>query len=265
MTASYFADLRMLVFSTPSPHGGGRTVPFQSYAKASAVSLGALQFLFLDQIIAPNGSALGDPYYGPVEQFCGSLPDASRIALFDLCRASYVKRTFVNGSEIHVSNAKIVEKSADIFARYVEAKTPEAWLWRRLSGGSALRVLALGTVAEHGLLRLFQRKGMAIYLHRATRPEVGPLTFLPADLRDLSGSWVRPHAYKRLRCGTDSLEKILTEKAQLDYWLQRQAWWSIRGPGDGEEIWRLLPVYHPRYQTTQRIQETRKLIDMMCP
>jgi len=68
-----------------------------------------------------------------------------------------------------------------------------------------------------------------------------------------------------LRCGTDSLEKILTEKAELDYWLQRQAWWSIRGPGDGEEIWRLLPVYHPRYQTTQRIQETRKLIDMMFP
>jgi hypothetical protein len=224
-----------------------------------------LQFLFLDQIIAKNGSALSDPYYGPIERFCGSLPDASRIALFDLCRASYVKRTFVNGAETHDSNAKIVEQSAGVFARYVEAKTPEAWLWRRLSGGSALRVVALGTVAEHGLLRLFQRKGLAIYLHRTTQPEVGPLTFSPADLRDVSGSWVKVHAYKRLRCGTYSLEKVLTRKVTLDYWLQGQAWWSIRRPGEDADIWRLLPVYHPRYQTTQRIQGTRKVIDLMYP
>jgi len=236
----------------------GRTMPVEAYA--SAVSLRSLQILFLNEIIALNGSAIGDRYYGPIEQLCASLPDASRIALFDLCRASYVKRTFVNGRETHKSDAKTVEERPEIFARYMEAETPEAWLWRRLAGGNAVRVLALGTVAEHGLLRLFQRRGMAVYLGG-----LGPFTFSDADLLDTSGSWLKVHAYARLRCGTKRAEEILKDKANLAYWIRNRAWWSIRRPGGGKEIWRLLPIYHPRYQTKTRIQETRKIIDMMYP
>ena len=236
----------------------GRVVPVQDYAEMD--SLRSLQTLFLTQIMARNGYGPADRYYGPIEQLCASLPDASRIALFDLCRASYVKRTIESGREIHLADGKIVEERPDIFSRYVESETPADWLWRRLTGGTAVRLVALGTVAEHGLLRLFQRRGMEIYLG-----QLGPFSFSEADLRDTSGSWLKVHAYTRLKCGPKRLETLLGQKANLAYWLQTPAWWSIRRPDEVEEAWRLLPTYHPRFQTATRILETRKIIDWMCP
>jgi hypothetical protein len=237
------------IFSPYSVRPGDRTMPFESYAEAKALEV--LQRLYFDTIIdPPEARGSSDRYYGKIEKLCmqgvdqedlGCVADASYIALLDLCRASFVKRIEKNGAMRDICGTiDVLRRHADIFNKYVESATASEWLWRRLSEGQAHRIVAMGSIAEHGLLRLFQRRGQSIYLGG-----LGPIAFPEEVLTSTNGKWVGDYAYESLRYKRRALDEK-TGPLKLDYWLDKfdkPRWWSICE--DGRERWRLLPIYHP--------------------
>ena len=90
-------------------------------------------------------------YYAKVAALLGHiLPDASHLALFDLCRVAFVRC----GNPRDSGGDGVVNSAHELFSRYVEDSVPRNWLWRRLNESEAGTIVALGTVAEHGVLRL---------------------------------------------------------------------------------------------------------------
>ena len=81
--------------------------------------------------------------------------NAARFALFDLCRASLVPLDRRGG--------RLGREGALCWQRYVERPESRDWNQRRLEGSRARMVLALGTMAEHGLLRLLAEAGYTIH------------------------------------------------------------------------------------------------------
>ncbi len=164
-----------------------------------------------------------DPnYYGPIAQLVATVTgrtESSHLALFDLCRASFVRRG-QGGNRSDVSDDRMVRNAADTYNRYVDAG--DGWSWRNVSGGDAVRVVALGTIAEHGLLRLFAAHGCAVRHSRTGE------VWKPIAARH-SGAWVARYADSRYRLAT---------------WLQEGCWWEISSSDIGR-VWRVLPLAHP--------------------
>jgi hypothetical protein len=244
------------IFSPWSSRRGARTTTVEAYAAAQ--TLADLHGTFFDSIIDPPFAVRSDSYYGPIEALSVAVPDASYISLFDLCRASFVKRMEQDGTLRDKSGDAVVGSACELFSKYVETATPDDWLWKRISSGEARRIVAFGSIAEHGLLRLFQRHGQTVYLG-----SLGPLMFPHGWLKATNGRWVRDYAYESLRYKLKALE-LIKGRLQLDYWLKNSTWWSIRAP-DGRERWRLLPVYHPTSTrlTGETLKQTISLLQTM--
>lgn len=253
------------IFSPYSSRRGQRTMPFEQYAEAT--TLEALQRVYFDRIIDPPEARASDAYYGKIQELCtpgadqsdlACVADASSIALFDLCRASFVKRTQQNGAVKDICDTKkVIRAHCDVFDKYVQSPSASEWLWRRVSEGHARRIVALGSVAEHGLLRLFQRRGRSIYFGG-----LGPIEFPKDVLESTAGKWVGRYAYEWLRHKGMAVEQI-TGPLKLDSWLCRSTWWSIQE--EGIERWRLLPIYHPTSGslTGTTLAKTKALIRSM--
>lgn len=253
------------IFSPYSSRRGQRTIPYEQYAQAK--TLEALHRVYFDKIIDPPEARASDAYYGKIQELCtqgadqsdlACVADASFIALFDLCRASFVKRTCVNGITKDICDTKnVIREHCDIFDRYLRSATASDWLWRRVSEGQARRIVALGSIAEHGLLRLFQSRGRSIYLGNR-----GPIEFSKESLTSTDGKWVGRYAYQCLSYRRLTLEES-TGPLQLGYWLAHSTWWSIHE--DGKERWRLLPIYHPTSGplTGTTLTKTKALIRSM--
>jgi hypothetical protein len=253
------------IFSPYSSRRGQRTMPFEQYAEAK--TLEKLQRAYFDRIIDPREARSSDAYYGKIQELCESgadqsdlacVTDASFIAMFDLCRTSFVKRVLENGvvKDICDTNS-VIRRHCDIFEKYVQSASASEWLWRRVSAGQARRIVALGSIAEHGLLRLFQRRGQSIFLGNR-----GPIEFPAKSLESADGKWVGRYAYVWLRHKRLAIEKV-TGPLQLGYWISHSTWWSIHD--GGKERWRLLPIYHPTsgYLTGTTLTKTKALIRSM--
>lgn len=141
----------------------------------------------------------------------------AQIALFDLCRVSFVRRSAVS-HEPHKSGDGIACSRPDVFALYVENAQPASWTWERILSSQAVEIIALGRIAEHGLLRLFASKGMSI------RNDAGAEFALS---KSKGGSWVSEYADSRFKLG---------------YWEKNRSGWHIEG---GSRTWKLFPRYHP--------------------
>jgi hypothetical protein len=76
------------------------------------------------------------------------------LATVDLCRVAFVRRDV---SRDHGGD-RVANSAPELFSAFVESKGASDWLWRRLADSEASALIALGTVAEHGLLRLFARQ-----------------------------------------------------------------------------------------------------------
>jgi len=224
------------IFSPWASRRGARTMTVEAYTAAQ--TLCALHGAYFDNIIDPPGADRRDSYYGPIEDLSAAVSDASYIGAFDLCRASFVKRVKENGTVKDKSGDHIVRSAGEIFAKYVETDMPDGWLWQRVSCGEARRIVAFGSIAEHGLLRLFQRHSCTIHLRG-----LGPIEFCPKWLKSTDGRWTRYYAYEKLRYRLQGLQSIKGPML-LDYWLDNSTWWSIRAE-NGRNVWRVLPVYHP--------------------
>jgi uracil-DNA glycosylase len=110
---------------------------------------------------------------------------------------------------------------APVFCKYVEHQTVASWTWRRIAESRAERIIALGHIAEHGLLRLLSRHGARISFN-------GRQWYQDGQSEDLStGEWV---------------DRYADEQKTLGYWLTPGRWWTVFTQGRNL---RLLPVYHP--------------------
>jgi uracil-DNA glycosylase len=186
-------------------------------------------------------------YYGPIAVLAESFGNLSNLALFDLCRASFVQRGSGQINRGDKSGDTVVKKGAKIYEQYVEFKESESWLWKRLTDGKAKCVVALGSIAEHGLLRLYKKNNFSVRQYK----NHGILQ-LPVSQ---DGRWVFRFADKYNQC-------------TLGSWIEDDSgdWWVIRGSIKGiEREWYLLPVYHPaRYQgNDSKYIKSKKVLDIM--
>jgi hypothetical protein len=202
-------------------------------------------------------------YYRFIEAVAHELGEngttAANIAVAELCRASFVRRVLNDTPEEwaenkgYVNSGKVVRyddssepsenNSADVFSQYVENKIAAEWLWERLSSGNARRVLVLGRIAEHGVLRCF-----------GFRPEV-------KDIRCSKCPW------SRLRAPDDSTWARPRNRAEpeldIDYWLKSTDWWTVTARvGDREREWHVLPTRHPARRSVGAAQVVAVLRQM---
>jgi hypothetical protein len=186
-----------------------RTMPLAEYRRA--LDWHDFQNRFFRYVVTDDPN-----YYEPVMRLAG---DRQRMALFDLCRASFVERGAGTVTRKDNSGDRIVRKASALFSAYVDAQ--DHWTWERIKLSQARRIVALGTIAEHGTLRLFARRAMTITC--GERVHVLP--------RKTESRWAEAYA-------------DVTRK--LGHWLADKSWWTIRGVVDGKlREWRLLPASHP--------------------
>jgi uracil-DNA glycosylase len=176
----------------------------------------AFQRLFLDSVVTPD-----DTYYGKLASLLTSAGvSANRIVLSDLCPSSFVKRTSINNRR-QDDSSQPGKGRAGVFCKYVEHQTVAGWTWRRITESRAERIIALGHIAEHGLLRLFSRHGATISCNGRQWNQDRQSEDLP------TGEWV---------------DRYADEQKTLGHWLTPGRWWTISMQGRNL---RLLPVYHP--------------------
>lgn len=126
-------------------NGFRREIDPSDYESRSCSEFGKL---FLEKVINRRH------YYTEVENLALAVVDSCRsIAILDLCRVAFVRRITNNEK----SGDDVVREAPQLFSQYVESRIPNAWLWQRVIESNANTILALGTIAEHGILRLFAR------------------------------------------------------------------------------------------------------------
>lgn len=204
-------------------------------------------------------------YYGFVERLGESLKSQnatfSGFALTDLCKASFVCRMgsdCENGEPKHRGYIKEgrtirtdeggdpwVEAAPELYCRYVENPKAMDWTWRRLSMGRAQRIVTLGRIAEHGVLRCFQ----------AHHCQVQGIT-------SRSGEWSRfrnPDQSNWAR-----RQNYAEPKLRLSHWLDEQDWWTVTGNHEGSaRQWRILPIKHPS-QASVNTEEVKRILKLMA-
>ena len=196
----------------------GACLSLADYVKAAKESNGlgwvAFQRQFLKNVVTPDSA-----YYGRLASLLTSVGvPARRIVLADLCSNSIVKRTMTNNRRRDDSRQPCRDR-APAFCNYVAHPVVAGWTWRRIIGSGARRIIALGHIAEHGLLKLFKANGASITCDGQPWSQL--------DQPTNTAAWVDQYA--------DPSKK-------LGYWLTPGRWWTILLP---ETAFRLLPVYHP--------------------
>lgn len=188
----------------------------------NAVTVEDFQRHFLESVVRNDRS-----YYDRIVTLLPDKVNATGIALFDLCRASFVQRSEEShsGRRRDKWRDRIVQTGADIYNRYLTHDRAADWLWRRIADTESGFIVALGTIAEHGLLRFFRSRVEDLELQAYGTAE-------RCKLRSFEGSaWVKEYADPSYKLG---------------YWIDHEAWWTVTGRLQGEErSWRVLPVHHP--------------------
>lgn len=142
-------DAMLIVGSVYGPFIGGdgrkhEILPFE-YAVESCAKFGRV---FFEKVIRHR------EFYTRVGELAESVVGSCRsVAVFELCRVAFVRRA--EGCD--KGDDGVAVANPELFTRYVESPKQNDWLWRRVVGSEASTILALGTIAEHGLLRLFTR------------------------------------------------------------------------------------------------------------
>ena len=142
------------------------TMPLLAYRSPTAD-----EFLpsFLEHVVRPDAD-----YYNKIALLANDQGTAATIALFDLCRASFtVRGTRVNRDLDRAAESTFkapkgsgqegqarAAQSRQTFTKYVESTKQREWTKRRLEQTLATRILALGSIAEHGLLKFFYDAGI---------------------------------------------------------------------------------------------------------
>jgi uracil-DNA glycosylase len=206
-------------------------------------------------------------YYYGLATLLQNVQPAKRIAVFDLCRASFVRRRRLNGQKDVQGDIKAVRAGANVYSRYVEdpeRTEPTEWLWRRVISSRASAIVVLGSIAEHGFLRLARRRGLGIEIVGEGAIEIH------TELNE--GRWVAKYALDCVE--PPSNPEILRQfnNQKMRFWLQNGGrWYSVFGQVDGiPRKWFVLPVFHPasmnardpQYQSSIRV--LRRMLEACC-
>lgn len=226
------------------------TIPLPEYR-----TLSPHEFLrsFLKYVVRPDAD-----YYNKIELLASDQTTAARIALFDLCRASFTLRgTRVNADLDRAAEStfkppkgtgpegqRSARKSRQTFTRYVESDKQREWTRRRLEQTRADRIVTLGSLAEHGLLKFLYDAGIRDITQRSKPDKRWSPNEHQAD------KWVLRYA---------------KPGQTLSQWLNDEDWWVINGNlGDADRTWKLLPTLHPcRNAQDPTYERTRKILRKM--
>ena len=189
------------------------------YVRAAYLKNQGMQYFqnrFLENVVKPDSS-----YYGKIGSLLQSVGIKSdQIILSDLCRNSIVKRQIDKKGKRKDDSKQPSRDRASVFCKYIEnTEVPKVqeWTIKRIYQSQSIHIIALGHIAEHGLLRLFDSRGAKI----CQKDERYNLKTWPSSL------WVDKHA---------------DPDRQLRFWINNKTWWTIN---NGNREWRLLPIYHP--------------------
>lgn len=123
----------------------GRTAAMNFCCYATANSASEFQERFFKDVVQPDSY-----YYGPLSALIEEMRVASQLCVFDLCRASLVKRgPALVGANGPIRNDSSKEAKGNvqlaIFNAYVAANA--VWTGRRFTESAANRIIALGNLA----------------------------------------------------------------------------------------------------------------------
>ena len=239
--------------------GRTRSIALAEYCRLSKQPAGDFQKRFVETVIQDYIS-----YYFPVSQLLDGVVDLTHLALFDLCRASFVKRGS-DGSrrKDSWSAIKTICVEPALFSDYVEWWAdpegedigPGAWTWMRIRQSSASCVVALGQIAEHGVLRAFQRNLKNPRIVLRSDPEVSPQINLN------SSSWPNSYAHRLYKM---QYWVPLPGDQTIDPNPSKVDWWCVTGIlDDRERTWKVLPIYHPSRNPDTDYVQSRKHLKIM--
>jgi hypothetical protein len=160
--------------------------------------------------------------------------DLDSCCITDVCKASFVQRGEGSdgGNRGDKGNDKIVQTFWSQWILYVigvdgderNFPLPNAWLWQRMQ--RCHLIVALGTIAEYGVLKVFMRM--------ATTPKVW--------------SWhdnaIVPNHTTMTAQTQDWEYAYACSNRKLSHWLRAEDWWVLSDDG-ARQRWFLLPVHHP--------------------
>lgn len=239
-------------------YNGGKGLHIRDYLACSQRDWPRFQTEFIRQVVTQFRG-----FYGFIERLLRALggqgATISNAAITELCRVSFVRRVgndrskdrgalngYVN-SGIVVRHDKSGDPSgplsAQVFARYAENSTAAEWLWQRMWNSRARRVVVLGRVAEHGLLRCL-----------GFRNEV-------SNIACSKGCWIRfqrpdDDTWARLSGNADP-------KVKLSHWLANRDWWTVTASVEGQaRRWHVLPIRHPSRSAVD-VQQVARVLRLM--
>lgn len=189
-------------------------------------------------------------YYGGLACLLANLLPPKRIGMLDLCRASFVRRRrLMLGKGDEQGDVRAVRSGRSVYWRHVEdpaCTEPGEWIWRRVTSSQASSVVVLGSIAEHGFLRLVQRRGLAI--------EVVGEGSVQISTQLNNGEWVAKYALDCIQSTSNPGIPRRFRELRMKYWLENGGrWYCVSGCVDGmERKWRVLPIYHPAVQNDSR-------------
>lgn len=164
-------------------------------------------------------------YYRGIAKSMPSGVGARKLVLADLCRASFVRR-----SPICDVATGVVDAAPNLFSLYVEHERQQDWLWRRVNETRAEVLVALGTVAEHGVLRLLCRRGASIRCSTASS-----VVFEPRP-----GEWPCDHANTKRKIGA---------------WKDLPNGWWVASTRD--RTWKVVTIPHPSQSGVDEVHRSR--------
>jgi hypothetical protein len=195
-----------------------RDFPLEEYVKASKGSWRDFAQMYVSLVICGDQA-----YYEPLCPILDYFGSKSRLCLFDLCRASLVKRSEEN------ANRKYRDKPPPFkdyphACPYCEHPKSQRWTWERLRHSKARVVIALGQVVEHGLLNLFRKQKQCVWDALSCTPwHQHPKNSMPP-------LWTKRYADARLKLGAR---------------LQTPTFWRVGPSMRKEASWHVIPIYHP--------------------
>jgi hypothetical protein len=122
-----------------------------------------------------------------------------------------------------------------LFAKYVESPTPADWIWRRIVGTEADTIVALGTVAEHGLIRLFAQRLHGVQCRDSDDSSI------QFSIAGTGAKWPKYYA---------EAERMIHHRAART----SPPYWSISGVTHTgvHRTWRLAVAYHPSSRESRK-------------
>jgi hypothetical protein len=163
-------------------------------------------------------------YYARVAALASNvMPSCRKLALFDLCRVAFIRRD----TPLDRGGDKVVTEAQELFNIYVERERAREWLWQRLIRSRSSAVVALGTIAEHGVLRLLAARLTTYTIVDSNDPAIDVKPAL------CDAWWASRHAHPE--------RKLKHRKASAT-----PPFWRICGVTAGtRREWRVAVVPHP--------------------